>query len=537
MCYPAAMPGKNIRVATLIFIFGALSILLGPQSALPFGSWSDGVGELVAIPEPETENLPPELVKMAELLQATIERPQTPRLEVAESFGELGRLYHVSGHAAAAEACYQNARRLAPQDHRWPYYLGYLQQGQGRFDAALASYVNAVAIRSTGISMVRMAHVLIAQRQLDAAVAVLGNALRINPTSAPALTALAEIEYLFGSYQEALDHFKLALTHAPDATALHRRMADIYHRLGNESSAAEHESLAGSNGPPILDRLIAELVQLQDRSSWQLKVGQQAIRAGRFSDAVTAYRAAVEANPQSREAQLGLGQALELLGDRRAALNEYTKALQQAPDDSRVTYYLGRLLVAEGAVSVGLEYLTTAVALAPEYHPAVLELARTLAADQQLEASLNHFAAAARLAPDDEQAWLGGSSALLELGRYAQAQAVLSQAHERLPNHFGIATSLARLLAASPDPEVRDGKRALRLGLGNFEMAPTADHAETVAMALTELGCCIESATWLQTAIAAASKAGDNLNAKRLEEALPECEQEQPCPFLDGLRQ
>jgi tetratricopeptide (TPR) repeat protein len=474
---------------------------------------------------------------MAELLHATLERSQAPRPEVAESFGELGRLYHVSGYAEAAEACYQNARRLAPRDHRWPYYMGNLQQGQGRYDAALASYVNSVAIRSTGISMVRMAHVLVAQRQLDAAVAVLGNALRIDPTSAPALTALAEIEYSFGSYREALSHFKAALAAAPEATALHRRIADINRKLGNESQAAEHEGLAGNQGPAIRDPLIAELLQLRDRSSWQIKIGQQAIRAGRYDDAVMAFRAAVEVDSDSREAQLGLGQALELLGDRRAALTEYDKALQQTPDDSRAHYYLGRLMVAEGAVSVGLDYLLTAVALNPEYHPAVLELARALVADQQLEASLSHFAAAARLAPDDEQAWLGGSSALLDLGRYAQAREVLTQAHETLPDHLGLAMSLARLLAASPDPEVRDGKRALQLALGTYEVAPSADHAETVAMALKELGCCAETAAWLQKAIAAASQSGDNLSSKRLQEALPDCEQDQPCPYLDELSQ
>jgi tetratricopeptide (TPR) repeat protein len=526
---------RNSTHSALILLIGALTLLVSPQPALAAGSWSDGVGELVQIPVPEADGLPPELVTMAELLQVTVGRPQTSRPEVAESFGELGRLYHVSGFAEAAEACYRNARRLAPEDHRWPYYLGYLQQGQGRFDAALTSYVNAVAVRSTGISMVRMAHVLIALRQLDAAAAVLGNALRIDPTSAPALTALAEIEYSFGSYQAALGHFKTALAQAPEATALHHRIADIFRQLGNEGKAAEHEGLAGSNGPAIHDRLIADLLRLQDRSTWHLKVGQQASRAGRFVAAVTAFRAAVAAQPDSLEAQLGLGKALEQLGDRRSALAEYTGALQLAPSDSQASYHIGRLLVAEGAVSVGLEYLTSAVSNNPADHSAVLELARTLAADQQLEASLDHFAAAARLAPEDERAWLGGSSALLALDRFAQAEEVLSQAHQILPNHHGIATSLARLLAASPDAEVRDGERALQLALDIYEMAPLADHAETVAMALKELGCCAESATWLQKAIAAASQAGDDQNARRLEEALPECEQDQPCPFLDEL--
>ena len=70
------------------------------------------------------------------------------------------------------------------------------------------------------------------------------------------------------------------------------------------------------------------------------------------------------------------------------------------------------------------------------------------------------------------------------------------------------AVAVARLLAACPDLAIRNGARALELGLAAWNAQPIVPHAETVALAWAELGRCEEAARWEQTAIDVARKAG-----------------------------
>jgi tetratricopeptide (TPR) repeat protein len=119
----------------------------------------------------------------------------------------------------------------------------------------------------------------------------------------------------------------------------------------------------------------------------------------------------------------------------------------------------------------------------------------------------------------------------VELGRYRQALHRLEEAHERIPNQGRIAHALAKLLAASPELELRDGKRALDLALRVFEASPTAGHAQTVASALAELGRCEQAAEWLGRALAGAQAAGQAESewAQALRKRLARYQQGPPC--------
>lgn len=76
------------------------------------------------------------------------------------------------------------------------------------------------------------------------------------------------------------------------------------------------------------------------------------------------------------------------------------------------------------------------------------------------------------------------------------------------PEHSLFAHALARLLAGAPDPDVRDGERALRV----MEQLPPdqrqVDGGETMAMVLAELGRFEEAAASQRQALAAAARTG-----------------------------
>jgi len=91
----------------------------------------------------------------------------------------------------------------------------------------------------------------------------------------------------------------------------------------------------------------------------------------------------------------------------------------------------------------------------------------------------------------------------------AGVELVLEQVSPERGRNRHTATTLARLLASSPDRSLRDGRRAYELALAVYTTSPTPVHRETVAMALAELGRCDEALEWMQRAVAEAAQAND----------------------------
>jgi hypothetical protein len=105
---------------------------------------------------------------------------------------------------------------------------------------------------------------------------------------------------------------------------------------------------------------------------------------------------------------------------------------------------------------------------------------------------------------------------LAQRERYGEAVILLDEANRRYPERVATATTLARLLASSPDRSLRDGMRALDLATRVYAAAPTPVHGETIALALAELGRCDEARTWMKRAVADAEQAKDPAEAVRL---------------------
>jgi tetratricopeptide (TPR) repeat protein len=122
--------------------------------------------------------------------------------------------------------------------------------------------------------------------------------------------------------------------------------------------------------------------------------------------------------------------------------------------------------------------------------------------------SLEHFKRAAELDPANVGAVTGGAAALVRLGQFGRAESVLDAGHRRIPDNGAIAFALARLLAACPEAEVRDGEKALELARAVYVTRPNPRHAQLMAQALAELDRCEEAAGWQQKVVEAAVEDG-----------------------------
>lgn len=484
-----------------------------------------------AFPFPDLEVLEPavaEQLRQIEQILGSLD-PKTDLNISGGIFADAGQIYHAYGFEPAAEACYRNAQLLLPGDYRWPYLRGFVQQQAGQLELAAASYRLALECDDSFVpALIHLAEVLQAQGELDEARQILAKALRLEPRSAAARAALGEIALAARSYQEAIEHLEQVLEQVPAANRYHYPLALAYRGLGDREAASRHLALRGEVGVQPPDSLIEGLEDLKRGERVHLLRGRRAFGAGRYAEAAAAFAEAVAARPDSARARVNLATALAFSGSRQAAVKELNEALALEPDNLTARFNLGRLMLESGQIELAIPQLRAVAEGDPKDLRAVLSLAQALRRAGHLEESLRWYGVAVELDPGQEEARLKEAAVLVDLERFREALAKLETANELMPREGRLIMALVRLLAASPDPSIRDGKRALELALAVYEAGQTVGNAELVAQALAESGRCEEAAEWQRGAVEAASKAG-LASLPRMQATLGHYTHHQPC--------
>lgn len=173
-----------------------------------------------------------------------------------------------------------------------------------------------------------------------------------------------------------------------------------------------------------------------------------------------------------------------------------------------------------GDSEAGIRGYRAALEMDPGLHRVRFELARLLASTGQLEESAREFSLVVEALPDNSAARRGEATALLMLGRYAEARRKLEEGLTALPSDGQLAHSLARLLATAPVDAVRDGELALRLALAVYEVKKLPETAETLAMAYAETGNFDKAIEVQRQLITEAEKTGDERRVEPLRERL-----------------
>ncbi len=145
----------------------------------------------------------------------------------AQAFNYLGLAYHHTGQAAEAANAYRRALALNPDLSEAHYNLGCLWLEQNKLDAAKAELTGYTLRRSNdpegflklGAAQLRSAGSLGAQRraaEVAAAEKSFGEALKLSPQNAEALTGLGLAQVQRGRPGEATPYFKSALKQQPN---------------------------------------------------------------------------------------------------------------------------------------------------------------------------------------------------------------------------------------------------------------------------------------------------------------------------------
>jgi len=335
-----------------------------------------------------------------------------------------------------------------------------------------------------------------------------------------------------GQLEKGLEHYRQALELDPRSPEVHRAVGNALTRRGDRPGAIRAYSQALALRP--------------DDPSLHYNLGTLLVERGDDEQAVRHFRAALDLAPDYANARFNLAAVLLRSGRAEEALGHYRRLLELEPDDRGTRFYAARALHEVGRHGEAAELLEGLVAEDPSRVPARLALAEVrsaqgddgaardlyarvleidgarpderLAARRQLallSARAGRYGEAAEqyrevvdARPGDADARFAEAMALLLGESYPEARERLEAAAAALPESGELRHLLARFLATCPQPALRDGERALEMATELFRGEQRPDYAETVAMAMAELGRFDDAAALQERLIREAERAG-----------------------------
>jgi tetratricopeptide (TPR) repeat protein len=424
-----------------------------------------------------------------ETLAEVLKNASVSDRDLAREFGLMGQLLMAAESAAAAKPFLARAIQLDPAEPRWPYYLGHLHRMLGDAELAAQSFDRAVTLRPDDVpALVWLANVYLAQGQHGLATPLYERALARQPGVFAALFGLGRAASIRGDYAKAAGYFEAALRRQPNASAVRYPLAVAYRQLGRAAEAEVQLRARGEYDPGPPDPLMEELAGLLRSSVVFERQGDRALTRGDNAAAVSSFRRGLELAPDRAALRQKLATALALTGDVASAVELYQQLLRENPSYAEAHYSLGALFLGRGRPDLALPRFAAAVKADPTYVHARLQLAHTLRRVGRLEAALVEYQGALAVEPRMAEARLGYAVTLADLGRWGAARAWLIEGRRAHPDRPEFSESLARLLAAAPDANVRDGPAALELARELVTQSRAWNTLEALAMALAETG-------------------------------------------------
>lgn len=428
----------------------------------------------------------------------------------AAALGGLGNVLVRLGRAQEALPAFERALELQPDASSLYYGLAMSLRAAGRVDEARAAlgrnqhgrpgfpdpWVSEIESRSANReALFHAGNRAMRTGSMDDAIRYFEAFLREEPEHRAARMSLSVAYIQSGREREGLTRLAKLIEDDPDARGAARLMADTLANLGRFEESLPYFEQAYAQDPELL----------ATAADWATVLA----KLGRTEEALDRLGSLIDGRPQEVYSRLKYATILATT-ERGQEARPMLEELARAPglrDELRAEawYHLGSLDQQSGREAEARSAWQRALELDPESQLALAALAPALARGGEWTASIDLHRRWSERAPRDERARFGLAMALLLEGRNEEARAALEQAMEALPEQDALAHLLARLLATASEPEVRDGQRAVTLARELLRSRPGPDVAETLAMALAEIGD-FEQAVQLQEQVVQRSR-------------------------------
>ncbi len=456
--------------------------------------------------------------------------------DLANAYGEMGKLLMAAEYLEAAESCFLDAQTLDPSEVRWPYYLGHLYKLRGEAAKSASAFERVFAAQPNHVAtLIWLGNEYLEDNRPESAEPVFRKALSLQPQSAAAYSGLGRTALARKNYADAVANLEHALELSPKASAIEYPLGLAYRGLGQTDKAEAHLRQRGDKEAVPVDLWMDDLRGLVHSAVAFENRGLRALDSGDYTNAERDFRQALIFAPDNAALRHELATALLVAGKTKEAFDEFTEITKRSPDYARAYYSLGVLLVSEGRLNEAVDRFAAAAKFDPDYAGAELQMAEALRRTGRAADALTHYRRAIALDPSAAESHQGYAMALGRLNRYREARESLNEARRAQPDQPALAQALARLLAAAPDDQVRDGRQALEIVQTLMKKPHDVDVYEAMAMTLAELGRYDQAVQWQQGAIAGAGRSGRPDLAARLADNLKLFEDHRPCraPWRD----
>ena len=464
---------------------------------------------LSAIPEPDgLDAMSPEVLRQYEERREALDRAladrAVPAKDLARASGELGQWFHAHRVFDAAQVAYGNASLVQPDDFRWPYLLGQILAKRNDAEAAAEQYRRALDLRPDYVpGWVSMAEMDLDAGRLTLAREAFQRAIQLDPECARAVFGLGSIAMDLEETAEAVARFETALSLQPSASDVLYSLGMAHRKLGHQDHADVFLSRANirENSQRVtldLDDPVMDAVRRlrQERSSYRVRKAEQLFNSGRYEQSANELRSAIQDSGDSGSIRFLLGLVLRRLNQHTAAEEDFRRSLELRPGYAPAYFQLGVLAERQSDFAQAESLLRRAIEIDSGFRAAHQKLGELLRSQGRCREAIDHFEQQLELDPATVAPRFSLAACLLEVERGSEAHQTVSRGLKLNPNAHRLRHLEARMLSTLPDPELRDGKRALAMAAPNGKQQINFRQVETLAMALAELGRFPEAVRW-----------------------------------------
>ena len=265
-----------------------------------------------------------------------------------------GNAYQALGKFRDAEACYQNALAVDPENADILNNLGSTLQGLGKFREAIVQYENALVARSDfAEANFNLGTALHSNGESAAAVSRYERAIKIDPSYAEAHNGLGYALQFQGHLERAIQCYQRALDINPAYVEANFNLGTAYQEQ-NELQVAQ--------------KCYQRVLQLnENHAAAHNNLGYIAFARGELNDAISRYRLAIELDEQYADAHNNLGYALQAQGKLAEARISYEQAVHVDTDHAVAHNNLGNILKDQGLFAEASDRYAQAIGIDPDY--------------------------------------------------------------------------------------------------------------------------------------------------------------------------
>ena len=234
-----------------------------------------------------------------------------------------------------------------------------------------------------------------------------------------------------GKLDEAMIHYRQALTLNPEFPEAHNNLGSALQRQGKLDDAVVHYREGLTIKP--------------DYAEAHCNLGIALKAQGKLDEAAVHFRRALTLKPDYAEAHNSLGNALRDQGNLDEAVIHYRQALTIKPDYAKAHSNLGITLKAQGKLDDAAVHFRRALTLKPDYAEVHNNLGNALREQGNLDEAVIYFRRALTIRPDYAEAYSGLGNALKSQGKLEEAR----RAHETATKHAPKNAVLYQQLAES----------------------------------------------------------------------------------------